>query len=164
MLFLTCHGTADAAVFVLAWMKNDGRATVALKDTLTGAQSVCSYLADINPDEEIDIDDILPSEISRYYLISGLSFSCGNLVPSALKGSPNITLLGRTSGGGACVVRPCTKASGTVFTISGNKQLSYIRNGFLYNFDQGAAPDCAINKLETYYDRTKLVDFISNLP
>ena len=101
--------------------ENDGRATVALKDTLTGAQSVSSYLADINPDEEIDFDDILPSEISRYYLISGLSFSCGNLVPSALKGSPNITLLGRTSGGGACVVRPCTKASGTVFTISGNK-------------------------------------------
>ena len=116
---------------------------MALKDTLTGAQSVCSYLADINLDEEIDFDDILPSEISRYCLISGLSFSCGNLVPSALKGSPNITLLG---------------------TISGNKQLSYIRNGFLYNFDQGAAPDCAINKLETYYDRTKLVDFISNLP
>ena len=74
VLDLSCNGggTADAAVYVLAWMKNDGTATVALKDTLTGAQSVCSYEADINLDGEIDFDDHLPSEISRYCLISGL--------------------------------------------------------------------------------------------
>ena len=163
---LSCNGggAADAAVYLMAWLKNDATAVVALKDTLTGAQSICSYAADINLDGEFDFDDWLPSEISRYCLISSLSFSCGNLVPAALKGAPNVTLLGRTSGGGSCVVRPCTTASGAVFLISSPKQISYVRNGSLYNVDQGTDPDCFISRLDTMYDRQKLVDFIHDLP
>ncbi len=164
---LSCNGggAADAAVYLMAWLSNDNTAKVAIKDTLTGAQSICSYEADFTMDGEIDfLEDGLPSEISRYILTSQSSFSCGNLVPSALKGEPNITLIGRTSGGGSCVVRPCTTASGAIFAVSSSKQISYVRNGSMYNVDQGVDPDFFVNKFETMYDREKLVDFIHNLP
>ena len=163
---LSCNGggAADAAVFVMAWLKANGDAVVALKNTLTGAQSIGHYGADINLDGTVDFDDALPVEINRYILTSDLSFSCGNLVPAALKGEPNITLIGKRSGGGSCVVRPCSTASGTIFTISGPVQISCVRNGSLYNADQGVEPDFVISKLENYYDREKLVEFIHQLP
>ena len=146
----------------MAWLKANGDAVVALKNTLTGAQSIGHYGADINLDGTVDFDDALPVEINRYILTSDLS--CGNLVPAALKGEPNITLIGKRSGGGSCVVRPCSTASGTIFTISGPVQISCVRNGSLYNADQGVEPDFVISKLENYYDREKLVEFIHQLP
>ncbi len=163
---LSCNGggAADTAVFLLSWLNNSGNATIAIKDTLTGAQGVDSYDSDINLDGEFDPDDYLDAEIQRYVLISGQSFSCGNLVPCAVKGVSNVTLIGRTSGGGSCIVRPCSSASGTLFTISGPKQISCMKNGSLYNADQGVEPDFVVSKLETLYNREKLVDFIHNLP
>ena len=86
------------------------------------------------------------------------------LVPAALKGKPCVTLLGKTSGGGSCVVRSCTSASGAVFAISSSNQISSMKNGSLYNADEGAEPDFAISRYETFYDREALVEFIHNLP
>ncbi len=162
---LSCNtgGAADAAVFLISWMMTDGAADIALKNTLTGSQSVSSYFADINMDGEFDLDDAIPGELERYCLISPISFSCGNLVPFVLKGAANVTLLGRTSGGGTCVVRPCTTASGTIFAVSSSKQISYVKNGSFYNVDQGVEPDCFINSFDTMYDREKLIDYINDL-
>lgn len=158
-------GAADAAVFLMSWLSNDGTAKLALRDTLTGAQSFASYWADVNFDGEFYVfEDALPSKIARYILTTSISFSCANLVPASLKGTPNVILLGLTSGGGTCVVRPCTTASGAVFLVSSNRQISYVRNGSMYNVDQGAEPDFTISKFETMYDRQKLVQFIHELP
>lgn len=166
VLDLSCNGggAADAAVFTMAWLSGDGMATVALNNVSTGAQSIGRFSADINLDGEADFDDNLPLEINRYILTSFQSFSCGNLVPSAMKDHPNVTLIGRTSGGGSCIVRPCTTASGTIFCISSPIQISTMKNGSLYNADQGVVPDFTISKYETFYDREKLVDFIHQLP
>ena len=161
---LSCNGggAADAAIFTIAWFKNVGKIT--LRDSLTGAQSVCSYAADINLDGEFDMDDQLPDDIHKYCLISGSSFSCGNLVPAAFKGAPDITLLGLTSGGGTCTVLPCTTASGGVFTISGTCQISTVKNGSFYNIDLGVEPDFVLSRMESFYDREKLVEYIHTLP
>lgn len=166
VLDLSCNGggSADAAVFTIAWLTGDGVATVALNNVSTGAQSIGRFSADINLDGEADFDDNLPLEINRYIMTSFQSFSCGNLVPTALKDHPNVTLIGRTSGGGSCVVRACTTASGTIFTISSPIQISTLKNGSLYNADQGIVPDFTISKYDTFYDREKLVDFIHQLP
>ncbi len=163
---LSCNGggAADAAVFLISWLRTDNIGVVTLKNTLTGAQSVGAYNADVNLDGEFDFDDSLPIEINRYILTSDQSFSCGNLVPTALKGKPCVTLLGKTSGGGSCVVRSCTSASGAVFAVSSSNQISSMKNGSLYNADEGAEPDFAISRYETFYDREALVDFIHNLP
>ena len=154
-------GQTDAAAFFIAWCK--GPTQLALRDVLTGAQSVASYRADVNLDGAFDKNDILPMDIKVYCLTSPASFSCGNLVPAVFKGSPRITLLGRASGGGTCAVLPCSTASGALFSLSGCKQLSTVKNGSFYDIDRGIEPDFGIDKIETFYDRSQLAEYIHML-
>lgn len=156
-------GDADAAAFVTSWFA--GSAVFMLRDTLTGAQSVCAYRADVNLDgvQDETAGDTVPFTMDLYCMISPISFSCGNLVPAALKGSPRILLIGKTTGGGSCVVRPCCTASGAIFQISGCMQLSTLKNGSFYNTDMGIDPDIVIGKTDTMYDREQLVEFIHNI-
>ena len=154
-------GMTDVAAFTAAWFS--GVPTFAVRNTLTGAQTVGDYEADINLDGEFDEDDFLPDGIKFYCLISPRSFSCGNLVPASFKYRSNVTLIGHQSGGGSCIVRPFTTASGASFQISGTSQLSIVRNGSFYNIDQGVAPDVYISDLDTFYDRQRLVEFIHSL-
>ncbi len=89
-------GDVDAAVFVLGWLL--GEAPFSVKDMSTGAMSTSVYRADVNLDRTFDEKDTVLDK-NLYCLISPVSFSCGNLVPAALKSSQKVTLLGRTSGG-----------------------------------------------------------------
>ena len=84
-------------------------------------------------------------------------------MPAALKASGTVTLLGQRSGGGSCVVLPCTSASGAIFAISGPKQLATVRNGSFYNIDEGIDPDFILSRHESYYDRPALVEYIHSL-
>ena len=67
------------------------------------------------------------------------------------------------AGGGSCVVQPCTTAAGTLFQISGSKQISIIKNGSFYNTDAGIEPDFRLEKPESFYDRPALVEYLHNL-
>ena len=154
-------GDADAALFVISWIL--GEAEVSVEDSFTGAQSTMVYRADVNLDRQFDEKDTLKGK-HVYCLISPLSFSCGNLVPAVCKANQAVTLIGRTSGGGACVVQTMSTAWGTTFQISGNSRLSFRKNGSFYDIDEGIAPDVYISRLETLYDREKLNDLINNLP
>ena len=162
VLDLSCNtgGTADAAVFVLCWFLGD--AQISLKDMASGALSTAVYRADINLDGEFDNRDSV-ADRNLYCLISPVSFSCGNLVPAALKSSQKVTLLGRTSGGGSCAVQPLSTAYGTLFQISGRQRLSFLKNGSFYDIDHGVDPDYYINNIDNYYCREALTDFINHL-
>lgn len=162
VLDLSCNlgGTVDAAVFVLGWFLGD--AQISVKDMASGALSTAVYRADINLDGVFDDKDSV-SDRNLYCLISPVSFSCGNLVPAALKSSQTVTLLGRTSGGGSCVVQPLSTAYGTSFQISGRLRLSFLKNGSFYDIDQGVDPDYYIDDISHYYDRAALTDFINGL-
>ena len=161
---LSCNGggSATAAAFVSSWAS--GMAVYTLVDTLTGAQSVCGYQADVDLDGEISNLglDAIPLNMKVYCMTSPLSFSCGNLVPASFKDT-DVTLIGRTTGGGSCVVRPCSTASGAIMQISGTKQISVLKNGSFYNTDRGVDPDIFIADRTTMYDREALVDFIHNI-
>ena len=159
-------GTADAAAFIIAWLT--GENPVALRNTLTGAQSVVAYEADVNLDKQFDYNDsisdlLYEGDLKLYCLTSPKSFSCGNLVPAALKGMFNVSIIGHRSGGGSCIVLPCTTASGAQFQISGTSQISIIKNGSFYNADTGVDVDASITDTDTMYDREKLVEFIHEL-
>ena len=165
---LSCNGggNAGAAAVILAWLTGDRK--IALRDTNTGALSALSYFADVNLDGAFDDSDSLKDlclndQLRIYCLTSPNSFSCGNLVPATLKGGYGVTIIGQRSGGGSCVVFPCTSASGAQFQISGPLQISTIVNGSFYNADTGIEPDVPIRNLETMYDRVKLVDFIHSI-
>ena len=153
-------GVADAAVFVLSWVL--GESTISLKDSFTGAMSNGVYRADVNLDREFDAKDTLENK-NVFCLISPVSFSCGNLVPAALKASQVVTLLGTKSGGGSCVVQPMSSATGSLFNISGQHRLSFLKNGSFYDIDEGVDPDFAIKDISHYYDREALTEYINNL-
>ena len=61
----------------------------------------------------LNSDTLAGRGLNLYCLISPNSFSCANLVPWAFKEDGSVTLLGKVSGGGSCLVRPKTTAWGT---------------------------------------------------
>ena len=98
-----------------------------------------------------------------FCLISPVSFSCGNLVPNVFKNSNRVTLIGRTSGGGSCIVLPMTNAIGTNFQISGPMRLAFTKNGSFYDIDRGAEPDCPLMFPKSFYDRVTLTKYINEI-
>ena len=162
VLDMSCNtgGAVDAAVFVLGWFLGD--APFAIKNMGTGAMSNAIYRSDVNLDGSFDEKDTVADK-NLFCLISPVSFSCGNLVPAALKSSGRVTLLGQTSGGGSCVVQPMTTAYGTLFQISAPQRMSFLKNGSFYDIDQGIEPDVHISRRASFYDRAALSDFINGL-
>ena len=154
-------GDTDAAVFVISWFL--GEADIALRNVFTGAESNAMYQADVNLDGNYNEDDTVATGYKLYCLTSNSSFSCGNLVPAAFKSSGKVTLVGQTTGGGSCVVLPCTTAAGAVFQISGAMQISIIQNGSFYNTDSGITPHFFLDKPESYYDRPALAEYLREL-
>ena len=145
---------------MLGWLL--GEAPFSVMNTATGAMSTSVYRSDVNLDRVFDEKDTVADK-NLYCLISPVSFSCGNLVPAALKSSQKVTLLGKTSGGGSCVVQNMSTAYGTVFQMSSAMRMSFLKNGSFYDIDQGVEPDYYINSLSNYYNRTTLTQFINNL-
>ncbi len=162
VLDLSCNtgGVVDAAVYTLSWFL--GEASLSLQDTFTGASSVLRYRADVDLDHRFDEGDALADK-NLFCLISPVSFSCGSLVPSLLKESGRVTLLGRTSGGGSCSVLSASTAWGTSFCISGNQRYACLRNGSLYDVDRGADPDFVLTSPESYYDREALTEYVNGI-
>ena len=154
-------GQAEAAVFVLSAFLGDGYASV--KNTMSGALATGVYNVDMNLDGKFDEADRGLLTKKRFALITPVSFSCGNLVPSVFKNSNEVTLIGRTSGGGSCVVLPMSTAYGTHFQISGPNRISFARNGSFYDIDQGAEPDISLIFPESFYDREALTEYINNI-
>ncbi|MDO4547564.1 MAG: S41 family peptidase, partial [Clostridia bacterium] len=162
-LSLNGGGMADAAYFVISWVL--GVCNFSTVNPLSMAQYTVGYKADVNLDGYItDEDHIDLSKFKVYCLTSECSFSCGNLAPSAFKDSGIITLLGRKTGGGACVVDPIIAADGTVYQYSSRYRLSTVKNGSYYSIDQGIEPDFVISNPEHMYDRAWLTDYINQLP
>ena len=153
-------GDVDAAVLVLAWFLGD--APFSVKNMATGAMSTAVYRADFNLDHEFDAKDTVADK-NLYCLVSPVCFSCGNMVPAALKESQKVTLIGRTTGGGSCVVQPMTTAYGTVFQISAAHRMSFLKNGSFYDIDQGVDPDIYVDHIENLYNRTAMTEFINGL-
>lgn len=153
-------GAADLGVFVASWYL--GVADISVKNTLSGALCTTSYRADVNLDHEFDEKDTL-GDRKLFCLTSPYSFSCGNLLPSVLSLSEKVTILGKTSGGGACVVSPVSSAWGTSFRISSFRKICYMKNGSYYDVDQGVEPDYTITSPESCYNRAELVEFINSL-
>ena len=162
VLDLSCNtgGAVDAAIFVLGWMLGD--VPFSVKDMSTGAMSTSVYRADVNLDGVYDASDTIQDK-NVYCLVSPVSFSCGNLVPAVLKSSQKATLLGKTTGGGSCVVQPMCTASGTVFQTSSSKRISFLKNGSFYDIDQGVEPDIYIDLIANFYNREGLCEYLNTL-
>ena len=154
-------GDSQAAVYTIAAFL--GVCTVNTRNTCSGARVTGNYMIDINLDGRVDEDDMLLTQKRLFCLESCCSFSCGNLVPCAFKESNVVTLLGRASGGGACVVLPLCTADGSSFWLSGPMQLAFLKNGAFYDIDRGAEPDFPLMQPASFYDREALTEFINGI-
>lgn len=159
---LSCNTGGAAVAAVVTMGTYLGEAPFALRNTLSDGMSIGMYRVDVNLDHAFDEKDSI-GDRKLYCLTSPVSFSCGNLVPAVFKNSGHVTLLGRPSAGGSCVVRPSSSAIGTIFRLSGITQCSFPKNGAFYNIDEGIEPDILLSSPESYYDREKLVAYINSL-
>ncbi len=164
VLDLSCNtgGAVDAAVYTIGAFL--GKARLSIEDRYTGAVVTSEYHVDTNLDHKFDSKDYLAGKgLNLYCLESGTSFSCGNLVPCMFKQSSLVTLLGETSGGGAGSIMWLGSAAGGTIRISSATNANFLKNGSLYDVDRGADPDIYLSKLDSYYDREGLVEFIHGL-
>ena len=164
VLDLSCNGggVAATAAYTLGWFLGD--AQVSIRNTFTGSESTVVYRADVNMDHEFDEKDTLAGRgLNLYCLTSPSSFSCGNLVPWAFKENGQVTLIGKVTGGGSCVVFKRASAWGTSFQISGPRRISFLKNGSYYDVDRGVEPDHIIDSYDHFYNRELLTDYINSL-
>lgn len=152
-------GAVDALIGVLGFLTND--VNVNIYNPLTASKSSLHYAVDTNLDGKVNSSD-LQSDYNFYVLTSSYSFSCANLFASICKENNLATIIGETSGGGACVVRACATADGLTFQMSGDSRLSTVSNGTYTDIDSGVTPDYELSR-SSFYDDSKLVPFIEAL-
>lgn len=159
---LSCNGggAVDAAIYIGAWMI--GTSSVNIWDTGTGAKGTTLYKADVNMDHKFDDSDTLAGK-KIYCLISPVSFSCGNLLPFMLNRAGNVTLVGQTTGGGACMVQKLNSAIGATGQFSGHNVICDLKNGMYSDVDGGINPNYWLNDKASFYDRTKLSAYLKTL-
>jgi C-terminal processing protease CtpA/Prc len=159
---LSCNGggAADACVYLVAWML--GYCDTSVYNSITGSSATTTYKIDVNMDGVFDSKDSIADK-NLYCMTSLASFSCGNYAPALLKSSGKVTIVGRTSGGGACIVLPAVLADGTIFCVSSSSQMSYVVNGSYYHADTGVEPDVVLTKYESFYDRVALTEYLNSL-
>ena len=162
VLDLSCNGggAVDSAVYVVAWML--GSCELSVYNSITESRATTNYVVDVNMDGVFDENDTITDK-NLYCIVSPVSFSCGNLVPALLKASGNVTILGKASSGGGCFVRHACTADGTLFSLSSTKQMSTVKNGSYYSVDKGVEPHITLTKLESFYDRVALTEFINGI-
>ena len=162
VLDLSCNhgGAVDAAAYVVAWML--GYCTYHITNAVTNSYSTTTYVADVNLDGEFDEKDTIADK-NLFCIISNTSFSNANTVPALLKESGKVTLLGDTSGGGACTVQYGVTADGTIFSLSSPYRMSMVSNGAYYTVDRGVEPHHHFSKFESYFNRERLTDYINGL-
>lgn len=105
---LSCNTGGNAAVvmYIMAMItnKNQDSYTASYRkiQTLTGNLSKVDNDIDLNLDGEInDLDKSVYYDFEYAFITSGISYSCGNLLPCLAKDA-GFPILGERSGGGAC--------------------------------------------------------------
>ena len=163
---LSCNtgGSVDAEVFVASWLL--GQSSLAVRRNITDCQSATSYTADVNFDGKFGAPDDYVGDRRIFCIISGTTFSCGNLLASMLAESGKATLIGTKTGGGACAVYLTSTAAGSLFQTSSPWLFSSVRNGAFFDIEGGVVPDYKLTGYSSFYDRSEkkgLTAFIKKL-
>ena len=94
----------------------------------------------------------LKKNYNFYVLTSKNSFSCGNIFPSVCKYQLNIPIVGKRSGGGACIVKFTQTADGAVFQTSASREIRGLNGATDFCVDDGIPVDLDIDYNDFYSD------------
>lgn len=142
-------GAVAGLIGALGFLTNNVH--VKVYDPLTGSKNDLCYTVDTNLDGKVDSSDV--KNYNFYVLVSNYSFSCANLFAAICQEYNLATIIGMTSGGGACIVRASTTADGLPFQMSGPTQLCKTKtDGSWANIDDGVTPDITLSATEFYDD------------
>ena len=165
---LSCNsgGTSDVVSAMGGILYND--TSIRTIDKRTGEVKVISFKLDKNMDGKFDEkDDAVKYDLHFAGLTSGVSFSCGNLLPCLMKEN-GLPIIGATSGGGSCNVELVTTSLGYPVFISAANELIYKDRT---SVDAGAAPNYPIEigveqdvnyDFSGFYDIAKLSEYVNS--
>jgi len=100
---LSCNGggAGDAVMFIMSYLTGKG-GTLSIRNPKDGAHIKVTGYADVNFDGKYDSNDVIPSDVNVYAIISNSTFSSANLLTVLLKENTNTKFIGTRSGGGSC--------------------------------------------------------------
>ena len=136
-------GGSSYALEGIVGLLNHGKSTFELNDCFNKYRISEHHSIDINLDGKFDEADVTEADSFTFnigVLTSGGSFSCGNLLPSVLKGL-GYKIMGEKSGGGSCAISIETTADGIPFVRSTYLCLSDAEGN---NIDSGVPVDFEI--------------------
>lgn len=158
---ISCNGGGDTVALYYASGFLSGESVVHIQSPIDGSKTSVAFKVDSSGDKAIGEDDKALADKKLFVLESELSFSCGNAFPNIIADNRAGTLIGKTSGGGACCIAPYLLPDGSLYQISGECMFSTKRNGDYLSNEQGAVPDINLAP-SSFYNRSKLVSIIDN--
>lgn len=155
-------GAADTLPWLQAFFTANPSCTFMYDQT--GETFETFYNVDLNFDGVYDENDTYAGKYNFYLLTSGFSFSCGSAFPTFVKHNKSMTILGKRSGGGECVVSSYVNAAGTLLRNSGNYHIgTYVPSNQSFDGDDDGIPVDYEIDYEYFYNLNYLTNFIHNL-
>ena len=159
---LSCNSGGSAAVvmYIMAMITNKDKdsysASYRKLQTLTGNITRIDHDMDLNLDGEINaLDKDVYYDFEYAFITSGISYSCGNLLP-CLARDAGFPILGERSGGGACSLLIAYTPETFYYTLSSyNKIITADGN----DVDSGAELDYDLTKRVTDDEGNESIDY-----
>ena len=134
------------------------------ENLVTGQRQKFYFDVDCNFDGVFDEKDKeVKYDLNIALMVSDVSFSCGNFLPSLLKDA-GFPIIGERSGGGACSVQPFITPEGMQFRLSSAR--ARLTNDQWVNIDTGIEPNYVIDissgDYDPLYDVAAISEFINN--
>ena len=159
---LSCNSGGSAAVvmYIMAMITNQDKdcytASYRKLQTLTGNITRIDNDIDLNLDGEInDLDKSVYYDFEYAFITSGISYSCGNLLP-CLARDAGFPILGERSGGGACSLLIAYTPETFFYTMSSYNKFITADNS---DVDSGAELDYDLTKRVTDDEGNESIDY-----
>ncbi|RIA65011.1 peptidase S41-like protein [Anaeroplasma bactoclasticum] len=136
---------------------------VLMKNKITNQVFNLSYKVDTNLDGKYDEADYPGKNYNIYLMESESSFSCGNCLPTIFRYNNIGKIIGRTSGGGSCIVLPTASPIGDTYRVSGPLEYGLLSSDSVFiSADMGIHPDYYLDN-GTMYNHGLLNAYLNNL-
>ena len=158
---LSCNTGGDFDVLMTMSVLMGGPNYYYSENLVTGQRQKFYFDVDCNFDGVFDEKDKeVKYDLNIALMISDVSFSCGNFLPSLLKDA-GFPIIGERSGGGACSVQPFITPEGMQFRLSSAR--ARLTNDQWVNIDTGIEPNYVIDISSGDYDPLYDVAAISEM-